>query len=121
MEDFSDLNNKGTLPYVGTAQEVNRLGQTAGIIDAVTIDLDPRARAIADQLRAEIAASEFRKLAPFVRALNEANPDEPTTYETFYRRVHGQADLNMKALLPALDLLGIDYLSFVARAMQRVS
>jgi hypothetical protein len=105
---------------VGTAQEVNQHGRTTEIIDVVTTDLDPRAKAIADQLRAEIAASEYRKLAPFVRALNEANRGEPTTYETFYRRVHGQAELNMKALLPALDLLGIDYLSFVARAMQRI-
>jgi hypothetical protein len=77
---------------------------------------------MADQLRAEIAASEYGKLLPFVRALNEAHPDtRPTRYETFYRRAHGQADLTMTVLLPALDLLGVDFVTFVARAMERVT
>ncbi len=97
-----------------------QVGQGAEKIDPVPQNLDPRIKAVADQLRAEIAASEYRKIAPFVRALNERYPDSPTTYETFYRRAHGLAALDMANLLPALDLLGIHYLEFVARAMQRI-
>lgn len=72
---------------------------------------------MAEQLRAEIAASPYRKIAAFARALNEIIP---TQYETFFRRVNGQAELPMKVLLPALDLLNLDFVTFTQRAMQRL-
>jgi len=84
----------------------------------VTKNTDPRAQAIADQLRAEIAASRWKKIAAFVRALNDAGTR--TDYTTFYNRANAKADMPLSTLLPALDLLGVDYLTFVAHAMTRV-
>lgn len=78
--------------------------------------MDPRALAQAEQLRAEIAASAYRKVQTFARALNEITP---TNYTTFYDRVNGTRELPLKVLLPALDLLGIDYETFIQRSMDR--
>ncbi|MCC2030650.1 hypothetical protein [Microbacterium allomyrinae] len=80
---------------------------------------DPRAQAMADQLRAEIAGSQWRNIAPFVRALNEAGT--PTDYTTFYNRARGKAELPMSVLFPALDLLGITFDQFARDAMKRAS
>lgn len=79
--------------------------------------MDPRARAQAEQLRAEIAASHYRSVAAFARALNEKMP---TDYTTFYKRVEGKTEMPMRVLLASLDLLDLDYVSFVTRAMERV-
>lgn len=72
---------------------------------------------MAEQLRAEIAGSSFKKIAPFARALNERVPTDPTT---FFNRVSGKSPMPMETLLPALDLLGIEFADFVASAMKRV-
>lgn len=79
--------------------------------------MDPRALAQAEQLRAEIAASEYRSIAAFARALNDI---VPTDYTTFYKRVDGRSEMPMRVMLAALDLLGLDYVTFVTRAMERV-
>ncbi|KAA9110154.1 hypothetical protein [Microbacterium rhizomatis] len=80
---------------------------------------DPRALAMAAQLRAEIAASEYGNAASFVRALNDTGT--PTDYTTFYNRTRGKAELPMSVLFPSLDLLGITFDQFVNRAMKRIA
>lgn len=78
---------------------------------------DPREQAIADQLRAEIAASRWKKIRTFARALDESGTH--TDYTSFYLRANGKAPLPTDVLLAALDLLGVDYLTFVQAAMRR--
>lgn len=95
-----------------------KLGHSGPMLARMAKNDDPRAQAMAAQLRAEIAASGWRKIAPFVRALNEAGT--PTDYTTFYQRARGEADLPMGVLFPALDLLGIPFEKFAEDAMKRV-
>ena len=80
-------------------------------------DLDPRSKAIAAQLRAEIAGSDYKKIAPFARALDEKLKTDPTT---FFNRVSGKIPMPMETLFAALDLLGLDFDVFVKRAMERL-
>jgi hypothetical protein len=79
--------------------------------------LDPRELAVASQMRAEIAASQWKKIATFVRALNDAGV--PTDYTSFFLRVSGKKPMPTSVLLSALDLLDLDYLTFIGRAMRR--
>lgn len=79
---------------------------------------DPREIAIADELRARIAGSPWKNVAAFSRALDESGT--PTDYTTLYKRVNGQAQLPTNVLLPALDLLGVNYIEFVTDAMKHV-
>lgn len=79
--------------------------------------LDPRAKALAAQLRAEIAASPYRHIATFARALDEKIKTDPTT---FFNRVSGKIPIPMDVLFAALDLLGLDFNTFVTRAMRRL-
>lgn len=72
---------------------------------------------MAAQLRAEIAGSRYKKIAPFARALNEKVKTDPTT---FFNRVSGKSPMPMETLFPALDLLGIDFNTFVTHAMERL-
>ena len=72
---------------------------------------------MAAQLRAEIAGSKYRQIAPFARALDE---QLPTDYTTFFNRVSGKTPLPMETLFAALDLLGVDFDTFVTRAMERL-
>jgi hypothetical protein len=83
----------------------------------VAKELDPRSKAMAAQLRAEIAASSYRKIATFARALDEKVKTDPTT---FFNRVSGKIPMPQETLFAALDLLGIDYVTFVTRAMERL-
>lgn len=85
---------------------------------AVAKELDPRSVAMAAQLRAEIAGSPYKKIAPFARALNET---QPTDYTTFFNRVSGKIPIPMETLFASLDLLGIDFDTFVTRAMERLA
>lgn len=84
----------------------------------VAKELDPRSKAIAEQLRAEIAGSPYKKIAPFARALDARIPTDPTT---FFNRVSGKSPIPMEVLFPALDLLGIEFNVFVSDAMKRLS
>jgi hypothetical protein len=81
--------------------------------------LDPRELAVADQLRAEIAGSEWRKIAPFVRALNARGV--AVDYTSFFNRVNGKSPLPTHILLSSLDMLGIDWVTFMTAAMKRMS
>lgn len=79
--------------------------------------IDSRELAIANQLKAEIAASQWKKIQTFARALSESGTH--TDYTTFYKRVSGKAPLPTDVLLASLDLLDVDYLTFVTAAMAR--
>lgn len=79
---------------------------------------DPRIKAVADQLRAEIAGSQWKTAAAFARALNDAGTK--VEYTGFTEKVAGKSEISMRLLLPALDLLGIDYSTFIEAAMRRV-
>ena len=83
----------------------------------MTKKLDPRSKAIAAQLRAEIAGSDYKKIAPFARALNEKTPTDPTT---FFNRVSGKIPMPIEVVFDSLDLLGIYFETFIADAMKRV-
>lgn len=73
---------------------------------------------MAAQLRAEIAGSDYRMIAPFVRALNDAGlKTDPTT---FFNRVSGKTQMPMDVYFASLDLLGVDFNTFVTRAMERL-
>ena len=41
-------------------------------------------------------------------------------YTGFTEKVAGKSEISMKVLLPALDLLEVDYLTFITNAMRRV-
>jgi hypothetical protein len=102
---------------VGPQQEGREVGFGGPKLGAVAKELDPRSVAIATQLRAEIAGSPYKKIAPFARALDEVVKTDPTT---FFNRVSGKSPMPMETLFAALDLLGLDFDTFVKRAMERL-
>ena len=83
----------------------------------MTNELDPRAKAVAAQLRAEIAGSKWKKIAPFARDLDAVIKTDATT---FFNRVSGKSPMPMDVLFASLDLLGVDFETFVTRALERV-
>jgi hypothetical protein len=102
---------------VGLPQRAREVGFGGPKLAAVANKLDPRSKAIATQLRAEIAGSDYKKIAPFARALDEKVKTDPTT---FFNRVSGKSPMPMETLFAALDLLGLDFDVFVKRAMERL-
>lgn len=80
--------------------------------------LDPREVAVAAQLRAEIAASEWKNVAAFHRALSEAAG--PIDYSTYAKRLNGKIPFPTGLLLTSLDVLDIELSKFMADAMKRV-
>lgn len=84
----------------------------------MTKEIDPRSKALADQLRAEIAGSSYKSIAAFARALNEAGvKTDPTT---FFNRVTGKVLMPMDVIWASLDLLGIEPMDYLDDAMRRL-
>lgn len=78
--------------------------------------LDPRAKAIAAQLKAEISRSEHGNAADFNRALVGAG--NASDYTTLTQRVNGSVAIPMESLFMYLDVLGIEVEAFFEDAFR---
>lgn len=78
-------------------------------------NLDPRVAAIGRQLGAEIKRSQWRSVAAFTRALNDAG--HAAEYTSMTKKANGSQPITMRELFVMLDMLGVDVTEFMNEAM----